>query len=172
MFPQAFIRFLILVFLAPAVGSCERRPPSHVGYAMKTELWWSYLAEYDGIAGSTVVNLALKRIAPIHEFSTLVVTGVSYQPQPGTSGLPDATELDFLDRLSRERLALILKHSKGILVGTFTHKDERLDYIYVADAVGLESTLRELYQAQCPARRSYIHGFGIGGSIFGCGDGV
>jgi hypothetical protein len=124
---------------------------------MKTELWWSYLADYDGLPGSTLVNLALKTRAPMHDRSTLLVTGVSYKSAPKDSGLPDAAELEFLNRLSNKRLTLVAAHSTALFVGSFTHKNERLDYIYVADAAGLETALRDFYKTECPARRPYIN---------------
>jgi hypothetical protein len=124
---------------------------------MKTELWWSYLADYDGLPGSTFVNLALKTRVPMHDRSTLLVTGVSYESAPKASGLPDAAELDFLNRLSSKRLSLVSAHSTALFVGSFTHKNERLDYIYVSDAAGLEAALREFYTTECPARRPYIN---------------
>ena len=124
---------------------------------MKTELWWSYLADYDGLPGSMLVNLALKPRVPMHEHATLLVTGVNYQSSPESSGLPDAAELDFLNRLSTKRRTLIAKHSQGIFVGSFTHKNEQLDYIYVTNSVGLEATLRDFYQTECPTRRPYIN---------------
>ena len=124
---------------------------------MKTELWWSYLADYDGLPGSTLVNLALKTRAPMHDRSTLLVTGVSYESTPKDSGLPDAAELEFLNRLSDKRLTLVAAHSTAFFVGSFTHKNERLDYIYVADAAGLETALRDFYKTECPARRPYIN---------------
>ena len=124
---------------------------------MSTELWWSYLADYDGLPGSTVVNLALKSHAPMRDRPTLLVTGVSYSSRPDNSGLPDAAELDFLNRLSTKRLDMLRMHSISIFVGAFTHKNERLDYIYVSDPTGLEAAMRDFYQTECPTRQPYIN---------------
>lgn len=151
------MKYVFLAVLAVAVQSCERTPSTRTSQPMKTELWWSYLADYDGLPGSTLVNLALKTRAPMHDRSTLLVTGVSYESAPKDSGLPDAAELEFLNRLSDKRLALVTAHSTAIFVGSFTHKNERLDYIYVADAAGLESALRDFYKTECPARHPYIN---------------
>jgi hypothetical protein len=156
-FYVALMKYALLVLVAFTVQSCERRPLSRVAQPMKSELWWSYLADYDGLPGSTLVNLALKPHAPIHDRSILLVTGVSYQSSPKNSGLPDAAEFDLLNRLSTKRLTLITEHSMAIFVGSFTHKNEQLDYIYLADPDGLEAALREFYQTECPARRPYIN---------------
>lgn len=154
---MALMKYVLLALLAFAVQSCERTPLSRATQPMKTELWWSYLANYDDLPGSTLVNLALKPRAPMHDCSTLLVTGVSYQSPANNSGLPDAAELDFLNRLSTKRLTLIAEQSTAIFVGSFTHKDERLDYIYVANPAGLEAALLEFYRTECPDRRPYIN---------------
>src|SRR5262245_14505102 len=101
--------------------------------SMKAEVWCSYLADYDGLPGSTVVNLALKPRAPMSDRPILLVTGVSYESAMKNQGLPDAAEIDLLNRLSDKRLPIIVAHSTAVLVGSFTHKNERLDYFYVAN---------------------------------------
>jgi hypothetical protein len=124
---------------------------------METELWWSYIADYDGLPGSTLVNLALKTRAPMPDRSVLLVTGVSYESAPKNSGLPDAAELKFLNRLSEKRRTLIADHSTALFVGSFTHKKEQLDYFYVSDAAGLEAVLRDFYRTESPDRRPYTN---------------
>ncbi len=151
------MKYVLLTLLAVAVQSCERTPSARTSPTMKTELWWSYLADYDGLPGSTLVNLALKARAPMHDHSTLLVTGVRYESPPNRSGLPDAAELESLDRLSDKRRTLVTGRSTAVFVGSFTHKNERLDYFYVADAAVLETALRDFYKAECPGRRPYIN---------------
>ena len=62
-------------------------------------------------------------------------------------------ELDSLNRLSGKQLAVITNKVSGIFVGSFTHKNERLGYVYVRDATGLESALHDFYKTECPGRR-------------------
>ncbi len=150
------MKYVFFALLAFAATGCDRAPLSSPK-PMKTELWWSYLADYDGLPGSTLVNLALKHRAPKHDYTTLLVTGVTYESSPKASGLPDKAELEFLNRLSEKRLTLVTGKTEGIFVGSFTHKNERLDYIYVADPAGLEAALRDFYQRECPNRRPYIN---------------
>jgi hypothetical protein len=119
-------------------------------------VWWTYLATYDGSPGSTVVNLALKSRAPVRGYPMLVVTGVGYPSPPQNSGLPVGGELDFLNELSGKRLAVITQSTKVVFAGSFTHKGERLDYVYVADASGVEDRLRKFYEATVPSRANYI----------------
>ena len=151
------VKYGFLALLIFSIQGCKRTPSSPAAQQMKRDLWWTYLASYEELPGSTVVNLALKSLAPMAERSTLLVTGVSYQSAPENSGLPDAAELDFLNRLSTKRLNLVAKHTTAILVGSFTHKNERLDYIYVSDAAGLDVALRQFYQTECPTRQPYIN---------------
>src|SRR5258708_37340007 len=108
---------------------------------MKSELWWPYIADYDGFPGSTVVNLALKTVAPLLGYSTLLVTGVGYQSSAQSSGLPDGAELDVLNGLSAKRLKAIEEPSKAVLVGRFTRRSERLHYIYAPEPAGVQGAL-------------------------------
>lgn len=125
---------------------------------MKEELWWTYLADYDGRPGSTVVDMALKRRAPIVAMPTALVTGVSYESPAKNSGLPDADELDFLNRLAEKRLAIIKSKAKYIVhVGTFTSDNKRYDYFYMAEPDNLEDALRQFYHTECPEREPYVN---------------
>ncbi len=151
------IKHAFLVLLVFAAASCERTPVTNPVESMKSEQWWTYLADYDGFPGSTVVDLGLKPQAPVPGLPTVLVTGVSYESSPESSGLPTPDELIFLTKLSAKRLALIASKSKAVFAGTFTHKSERLDYIYISDSTGLESILRDFYKTECPDRRPYIN---------------
>lgn len=149
------MKHVLLAFLVFAYNSCQQMP--NANDTNRSDMWWTYLAEYDGIPGSTVVDLKLKAIAPVRTHTTLLVSGVSYKPLPDGSGFPDEAELDFLTRLSTKRSELIAKRTDAIFVGSFTHNGERLDYFYVTDAAGLETALREFYSSECPDRQSYIN---------------
>lgn len=129
-----------------------------MSHAMKEELWWTYLADYDGRPGSTVVDMALKGKAPIAAMPTALVTGVSYESPAKNSGLPDAGELDFLNRLAEKRLAIIKAKAKCVVhVGTFTSDQKRYDYFYLAEPDGLEDALRQFYHTECPKRDPYVN---------------
>jgi len=124
---------------------------------MSKELWWTYLADYDGTPGSIVLDMALKEQAPNPTYPKLIVTGVSYPSLPDRSGLPGTAQLDSLSDISDKRLAMIRQRCTAVLAGSFTHKNERLDYIYVSDAKGLEEALRAFYAKECPTRQPYIN---------------
>jgi hypothetical protein len=151
------VKYTVLVLLAATAFACTRDSGSQTPVASNTALWWTYLADYDGLPGSTVVNLGLKSRAPLSGYATLVVTGVTYEAPPERSGLPTDDELDFLNQLSEKRLTLIAQSTEAILAGSFTHKNERLDYVYVRDAGGLQERLTAFYDTAAPNRRPYIN---------------
>lgn len=125
---------------------------------MKAELWWTYIAEYEGIPGSTVVDMALREKAPLPALPTALVTGVSYESEARNSGLPDAAELDLLNRLADERLSIIMAKAKHVVhVGTFTSDRKRYDYFYLAEPGRLEEALRQFYRSKCPNREACVN---------------
>jgi hypothetical protein len=151
------MKYAVLALFAASVLACTRDSGGQALSTTNPALWWSYLADYDGLPGSTVVNLALKDRAPLAGYTTLVVTGVTYQAPPEGSGLPTGDEIDFLNQLSEKRLTLIAQSTEAILAGSFTHKNERLDYVYVGDASGLAERLSTFYNNAAPNRSAYIN---------------
>lgn len=149
------MKYVLLISLILAMACCDQVASVRKTETMKTGLWWTYLADYDGLPGSVVVDLALKPTAPASRHNTLLVTGISYSTRPDGSGLPSEAELDFLSGLGTERLELISKHFDAILVGSFTHDGERLDYFYVTDATGLDEALKHFYESECPDRQIF-----------------
>jgi len=149
------MKYLFLALLAFTVQSCERTPSTRTSQPRKTELWWSYLADYDGLAGSITINLGLKGRVPMSNFPTLVMTGVSYESSRKKPELkmPEMEDLDFLNRISEKRVAFVTSHWKAIFVGAFLHDNKQVDYFYVADPDGLEAALRGFHQKECPDRR-------------------
>ena len=121
------------------------------------EAWWQYLAEYDGAPGSTIVNLGLRSRAPLAEFPLLLVVGLSFDSPPGAAGLPAADSLDELTRLSRDRLETLRRTVRAVHVGTFSHQNERLDYIYIADSAGVAAALAEWHARAAPSRTQYLN---------------
>lgn len=119
------------------------------------DLWWSYVADYDGVPGSITINLGLKDHAPMPDCSTLLMTGVSYESghKKRELKMPEMEDLDFLNRVSEKRVALVTSRSTAIFVGAFLHDNKQVDYFYVSDPDGLEAALREFHRKECPDRR-------------------
>ncbi|HTF20203.1 MAG TPA: DUF695 domain-containing protein [Chryseolinea sp.] len=107
--------------------------------------WDAYLARYDGGLGSVVLSMDVARTAPRHDLPFLLITGVTFQKCTG-DGFPERRELKRMNRLSddinRELFAMSgSKQAQALLVGTFTHQCQRLDYIYLADTTGIREAL-------------------------------
>ena len=125
---------------------------------MIRNLWWSYLASYDDLLGSTLINLALKDHAPMSDFPNLLMSGVSYEtnPEKPELKLPTPDDLNFLCELSEKRVELVKSRTPAVFVGHFLHDSEIVDYFYVADAAGLEAALRAFHEKECPGRRQFF----------------
>jgi hypothetical protein len=119
------------------------------------EFWWVYLASYDGMPGSTRLDMSLKRLAPFEEYSSVVVTGTTYEAKK--EGLPDPADLERLNQLSFKVMAAIQAVSPSIYAGTFTHNSEQLHYVYVKDAASIKTVLEALYKTACPGCKTYIN---------------
>lgn len=135
--------------ITPYVSSC--RHPSDA------DRWWTYLADYDGLPGSTLLNMSLKDHAPLEEYPIVLIAGHDYAPSPGGQGLPDPEELQAMNEVAEQLEAAISKHTPCVAVGVFTHKGERLSYIYVANSDGLEALVKDHYERVLQGRASYIN---------------
>lgn len=124
--------------------------------SLASEQWWSYLASYDARPGSIRVNLALRKVAPVADYSFLVVTGTTYSSSQ-RQGLPELSDLNRLNGLQEEVVAAISKQSPNIYAGTFTHNFEQLHYVYVKDPSGISEVLSALYRQGCPGCKTYTN---------------
>jgi hypothetical protein len=128
------------LFLACAVTHAQSSPKPD---------WWNYLASYEaGRPGSIRVDLALRKVAPVEGYSHVIVTGVSYTTTQ-KDGLPDAKDLDRLNKISNAVVAAVAKKTPSMFAGTFTHNFEQLNYIYVRNADGLEKVVENVYAKLC-----------------------
>jgi hypothetical protein len=134
-------------------------------------VWDTYLARYEAGLGSVLLNMEVAHSAPRRELPYLLITGVSCRVCTG-DGFPIQQDLKQLYRLSAdvnrelftkartkyarndvphsitERASSVEGNSNSQfpeLVGTFTYQCQRLDYIYVADTLGIRETLESLY---------------------------
>lgn len=124
--------------------------------ASANDFWWPYLAAYESGPGSIRVNLGLKKSAPVPQYEQLVVTGVTYASK-SIDRLPDAETIEKLNILSEKVISSISKLSPSIYVGTFTHNNEQLHYIYVKDSSKINNALKELYATACVGCKTYIN---------------
>ncbi|MGC3943644.1 MAG: DUF695 domain-containing protein [Chryseolinea sp.] len=128
--------------------------------------WDAYVARYQAGLGSVVLNMDIdKQRYP--GLSFLVITGVDCKDCTG-DGFPVHREFKRLYRLSdvvnrqlMKVLSLPSTHAESqpmehlpdaeanrtpvVLAGSFTHRCQRLDYIYVTDTVSIRTTLENAY---------------------------
>lgn len=123
---------------------------------LPNEQWWSYLASYDAGSGSVLLNLALRKQAPLTDYPHIVVTGTTYSSS-GKKGLPEATDFGRLNALEEKVIAAIAKKSQYIHAGTFTHNFEQLQYVYVKNPSGISQALADVYREHCPGCKTYIN---------------
>ena len=146
---QATIIFLCLLVSAVAVHAQDN--------------WDAYVARYDAGPGSVLVNMSAAHQAPKRDMPFLLITGVSCRTCTG-DGFPTPREYKRLYRLSEEVNRQLFKWSASnpnskaetsdrdetrrkypMLVGTFTHQCQRLDYVYLADTTGVRAALGNWY---------------------------
>ncbi len=158
------MRYLIIAFclllLCPGCdvkhGSNE---PMHTRDAVDTatvgDEWETYLAQYEGSAGSTIVNMSLKAKAPVSGYAYLLITGVKFTKCK--DGLPTQDAFAGLYEVADSVEAVVSAEGKAIHAGTFTHECKRLDYYYVTDTIGLRAVLTHLYVQVFPGYEASIH---------------
>lgn len=142
----------ILIFaivVALVVVGCSRTSSSQT--SARTEAWWAYIADYDGLPGTTTVDLVHSRRAPIPEFTSLIVTGVDYVADPEKDGLPTNDELKIINHLRNSRTKLLSSFG-AIEVGTFVSNRHERHYFYARTANEIEAALKDFYQREFPSR--------------------
>lgn len=122
----------------------------------QAEEWDVYIAKYEKGPGSTMLNMALKRIAPVKNLPFVVVTGVKFK-ECTSDGFPTTSEFSNLYKVSDSVEKIMNAVTRNNLAGTFTHQCERLDYYYVADTNGIREKLRNLYSVRFKSYTPYIN---------------
>lgn len=112
-------------------------------FAQEKENWDTYMAQYEKGAGTTLLNMSLKKIAPVKDLSFALITGVKFT-DCSPEGFPSKKEFGNLYIISDSVKARVDRVVKNNMVGTFTYQGERLDYFYVADTAGLRQQLIQL----------------------------
>jgi len=111
--------------------------------------WDVYLAQYEKGVGSTMINMSLKKIAPVPQYPFLLKTGVRLI-DCSNDGLPSKDEFERLYRISDRVKVIIDSTLKNIPVGTFSYQCERTDYYYIKDTAEIRSQLELIYQKEFP----------------------
>ena len=118
--------------------------------------WETYMGQYENGPGSTIVDMAVKNIAPVKDMPFLVATGIAFD-KCSTDGLPEKEAFPELYRVS-DAVNLLMKNTlQNIFTGTFTYQCERLDHYYVKDTIGLRDKLVKFYNDSFPSLKYRIN---------------
>ncbi|MBL7746017.1 MAG: DUF695 domain-containing protein [Chitinophagaceae bacterium] len=123
---------------------------------LPAENWDTYMAQYEKKAGSVLLNMSLKQVAPLRQYPYLVVTGVRFKDCP-TGGFPSKREFNTLYKISDSVKSIVDRATPNIITGTFTFQCERLDYFYVKDTSWIRKWLNNMYQQRFPGYTPYIN---------------
>ncbi len=120
------------------------------------EYWDTYLAKYEKGPGSVMLNMDLKKIAPVKKLPFLLVTGVSFT-NCTDEGQPAAREFPNLYKMEDSVKALVDHNVRNKMAGSFTYQCQRLVYFYVADTSKLDGLLAALYKRSFPGYLPFIN---------------
>lgn len=120
------------------------------------ESWDTYTSAYeDGIPGSVTLRMDLIDEVPLKDLTALVITGLTYSTDR-EDGFPDAETLQELYQIEDELVQIIDQEYQGLIVGSFMHNHQRLEYFYLNNPAGLKERLKEFYKTNYPDRQYYI----------------
>ena len=112
--------------------------------------WDVYLAQYEKGPGSTLINMALKGVAPMKEYPFLLKTGVKAINCPPDGLIADGEELKVLYAISDKMKSIIDFTVKNKEAGTFSYQCSRTDYYYVNDTDNIRKLLVSAYKKYFP----------------------
>jgi hypothetical protein len=107
------------------------------------------MAKFGDKAGSVLVDMGYKDIAPDSKYPFLVVTG----PQGidcDKRGIPPNEEIDKMEEILDATNNFMAGVTAKVLVGTLTYNCERVNYYYVKDTIGIRNAIMRLYNRNYP----------------------
>ena len=110
----------------------------------QNENWDTYMAKFDKLPGSVLVDLGLYETAPNKLYPNLVITGPLAQSCNG-QGLPDKEEIDALENILDATGNFLTGVTPKILAGTLTYDCKRVNYYYVKDTIGIRNAIARMY---------------------------
>ena len=122
-----------------------------------SENWDTYIASYeDGIPGTTTLRMDLINVAPIENLKYVLVTGITYETNR-EDGFPEEASYSFLHKFGDEILELLKKETETILVGSFMHNKERLEYFYIKEPKDIKEKIENYFQTNFPDKKFYLN---------------
>ncbi|MDO5979190.1 DUF695 domain-containing protein [Flavivirga spongiicola] len=124
----------------------------------QTENWESYIAYYEGgKPGSTTVRMDLINSAPLSGYNYVLVTGITYESER-EDGFPKGDQtFKLLHKIGDELEAILNRNGENILVGSFMHNFERLEYFYLKSDEGIKKKIEQFYKTSYPNKKYYLN---------------
>ena len=132
---------------------------SYVTYSQnEVENWESYIASYEGgKPGSTTVRMDLVNSAPLLGYNYVLVTGITYESER-EDGFPKGDEtFKLLHKIGDELETTLNKSVENVLVGSFMHDFERLEYFYLKSNRGIKEKIEQFYRTNYPNKKYYLN---------------
>ncbi|GAA3594636.1 DUF695 domain-containing protein [Flavivirga amylovorans] len=122
------------------------------------EHWESYIASYEGgKPGSTTVRMDLVNSVPLSGFNYVLVTGITYESKR-EDGFPKGDEtFNLLHKIGNQLETVLNKSVENILVGSFMHNFERLEYFYLKSDKGIKEKIEQFYKTNYPNKKRYLN---------------
>lgn len=118
--------------------------PSVFAHA-QDENWETYMGKIGKKPASILVNLALINNPPYKQYPFLLISGPKCR-QCLKSGLPEKDEIAKLEEILDAADKFITGITPKLLVGTLTYNNERVNYYYIKDTVGIANALARMYR--------------------------
>ncbi len=117
------------------------------------ENWDTYVANYENNKpGSTTLRLDLIKSAPLADYPILLILGVGFQSRMD-DGFPEAESLESVYEISERLMNYVLENRDGILVGSFLHNNERIEYFYLKEDNNFADSIKEFAAATFPDQK-------------------
>ncbi|OEY95727.1 hypothetical protein BJD20_14550 [Acinetobacter proteolyticus] len=110
------------------------------------ENWDFYMCDIDGQPASYFLNLALTRIAPISDRSTLLRVEIQMN-HSREDGLSSNEEFDLLIELEDQIIPALTTRLPTLYVGRLTHNHLRYFYFYCKDGIDVDSFIHKIMQS-------------------------
>jgi len=118
--------------------------------------WETYMGQYENGPGSTIVDMAVKNVAPVKDMSYLLATGIGFD-KCNADGLPEKEAFPELYKVSDAVKLFMDNNRQHIFTGTFTYQCERLDHYYIKDTADLRQRLIKFYDDSFPGIKYRIN---------------
>lgn len=109
------------------------------------EHWDTYIANFDGKAGSVLVDMGLQPTAPDKRYPYLVITGPRTE-NCSPQGLPYKEDIPVMEGMLDATTIFLTGITAKVLAGTLTYNCERVNYYYVKDTMGIRNAIGRMYE--------------------------